>query len=55
VVKNLFPFRYNFIAVNRLTLDVETPGTSSVNVFELAYKKVPRPIYPLDQVESWRP
>ena len=54
VVKNLFPFRYSFLAVNRGTLDVETPGTSSVNVFELGYKKIPRPIYPLDPVESWR-
>jgi microcystin degradation protein MlrC len=55
VVKNLFPFRYNFIAVNRKTIDVETPGTSSVDVFALGYQKVPRPIYPLDPVESWRP
>ena len=54
VVKNLFPFRYNFLAVNRGTLDVETPGTSGVNVFELEYRKIPRPIYPLDQIESWR-
>lgn len=54
VVKNLFPFRYNFIAVNRGTLDVETPGTSGVNVFELGYRKIPRPIYPLDQIGSWR-
>jgi len=54
VVKNLFPFRYNFLAVNRGTLDVETPGTSSVDVFELGYKRIPRPIYPLDPVESWR-
>lgn len=55
VVKNLFPFRYNFIAVNRGTLNVETPGTSGVDVFELGYRKVPRPIFPLDPVESWRP
>lgn len=54
VVKNLFPFRYNYIAVNRGTLDVETPGTSGVNVFELGYRKIPRPIYPLDQIGSWR-
>ncbi|MBE3130111.1 MAG: M81 family metallopeptidase, partial [Acidobacteria bacterium] len=54
VVKNLFPFRYSFLAVNRGTLDVETPGTSGVDVFELDYKRIPRPIYPLDPVESWR-
>jgi microcystin degradation protein MlrC len=54
VVKNLFPFRYNFLAVNRGTLDVETPGTSGVDVFELGYRKISRPIYPLDPLESWR-
>lgn len=54
VVKNLFPFRFNFLAVNRGTLNVETPGTSSVNVFDLGYQKVPRPIYPLDNVTDWR-
>jgi microcystin degradation protein MlrC len=54
VVKNLFPFRYNFLAVNRGTLDVETPGCSSVDVFELGYTRIPRPIYPLDKIESWR-
>jgi microcystin degradation protein MlrC len=54
VVKNLFPFRYNFIAVNRGTLNVETPGTSGVDVFELGYTKIPRPIYPLDDIASWR-
>ena len=54
VVKNLFPFRFNFIAMNRGTLNVETPGTTSVDVFGLGYQKVPRPIYPLDPVESWR-
>jgi microcystin degradation protein MlrC len=54
VVKNLFPFRYNFIAVNRKTFDVETPGVSSVDVFSLGYRNIPRPIYPLDEVGSWR-
>ena len=54
VVKNLFPFRFNYIAMNRGTLNVETPGTTSVDVFGLGYQKVPRPIYPLDPVESWR-
>ncbi len=54
VVKNLFPFRYNFIGVNRKTFDVESPGASSVDVFALGYRSIPRPIYPLDEVTSWR-
>jgi microcystin degradation protein MlrC len=54
VVKNLFPFRYNFIGVNRRTYDVESPGASSVDVFGLGYRNIPRPIYPLDDVRTWR-
>jgi microcystin degradation protein MlrC len=54
VVKNLFPFRFSFIAWNRGTLDVETAGTSGVDVFSLGYTKIPRPIYPLDDIASWR-
>lgn len=55
VVKNLFPFRFTFIAQNRKTLNVMTPGTTSVDVFELEYSRIPRPIYPLDDLDTWRP
>lgn len=54
VVKNLFPFRLNFWKYNRLTLYVQTEGITNVNVFQLNYQHIPRPIYPLDPVESWR-
>jgi microcystin degradation protein MlrC len=54
VVKNLFPFRLNFWKYNRLTLYVQTAGITNVNVFQLNYQHIPRPIYPLDPVESWR-
>jgi microcystin degradation protein MlrC len=52
VVKNLFPFRYFYLLYNRGTLNVETPGTTSVNIYGLKYEKVPRPIHPLDQVDK---
>jgi microcystin degradation protein MlrC len=55
VVKNLFPFRFTFLWVNRKTLNVETPGTTSIDVWELEYEQIPRPIYPLDEIEDWRP
>ena len=55
VVKNLFPFRFTYMAVNRKTINVMTPGTTSIDVFELEYDEVPRPIYPLDPIEDWRP
>lgn len=55
VVKNLFPFRYTYLLQNRKTLNVMTPGTTSVDVFELEYRRIPRPIYPLDDIDSWKP
>jgi microcystin degradation protein MlrC len=54
VVKNLFPFRYNYVLYNRMTLEVLTTGASDVDVHRLPYSRIPRPIYPLDEIESWR-
>ncbi len=54
VVKNLFPFRYNFLLYNRKTVNVQTPGTTNVDVFSLEYDKIRRPIYPLDKIDDWR-
>lgn len=54
VVKNLFPFRYRFIAYNRKTVNVMTPGLSNINPADLNYQYIPRPIYPLDDLEAWR-
>ncbi len=55
VVKNLFPFRYRYLLYNRKTVNVMTPGLSNVDVFSLKYQEIPRPIHPLDRIESWRP
>lgn len=54
VVKNLFPFRYRYLAYNRKTVNVMTPGLSNVDVHALRYERIPRPIYPLDRIDSWR-
>lgn len=54
VVKNLFPFRVFFLLYSRGTVDVVTPGLSNIDVFALPYKSIPRPIYPLDKIDSWR-
>ena len=41
---------------NRKTVYVDGGGTTSYNVFDLAYRNIPRPIYPLDpDIASWRP
>ncbi len=54
VVKNLFPFRYFFLKYNRLTINVLTPGTTLIDVFQLGYKHVPYPIYPLQEILDWK-
>ncbi|MBW6497790.1 MAG: MlrC C-terminal domain-containing protein, partial [Bacteroidales bacterium] len=54
VVKNLFPFRYRFILYNRQTVNVMTPGFSNTDPFGLNFQHIPRPIYPLDEINSWR-
>jgi microcystin degradation protein MlrC len=54
VVKNLFPFRYRYLLYNRKTVNVGTPGISNIDVFALRYRNIPRPIYPLDRIDSWR-
>ncbi|MEM6271377.1 MAG: M81 family metallopeptidase [Bacteroidota bacterium] len=54
VVKNLFPFRYRLALYNRRTVNVLTRGITNVDVHQLPYVKVPRPIYPLDEVKDWR-
>ena len=54
VVKNLFPFRIWFLLYNRKTINVATPGTTNINVFDLKYQNITRPIYPLDKVDTWR-
>ena len=54
VVKNLFPFRILYSLYNRKTFNVSTSGTTELDVFRLNYKKIPRPIYPLDDMADWR-
>ncbi|MEM8896232.1 MAG: MlrC C-terminal domain-containing protein, partial [Bacteroidota bacterium] len=54
VVKNLFPFRLFYALYNRKTLNVATAGTTNLDVHQLAYSKIPRPIYPLDAIKDWK-
>ena len=54
MVKNLFPFRIWFWLYNRKTVNVGTPGTTTVDVYQLKYQNIPRPIFPFAKVEDWR-
>jgi microcystin degradation protein MlrC len=54
VVKNLFPFRYFFLLYNRKTINVISAGTTQIDVFQVKYQHIPRPIYPLDPIDHWK-
>ena len=54
VVKNVFPFRFRFLKYNRKTFNVTTPGLVNINVFQIKYNNISRPIYPLDKIDSWQ-
>jgi microcystin degradation protein MlrC len=55
VVKSFFHFRWYFKWTNRKTIYVVTRGCTNVNVHEIEYEHIPRPIHPLDAIDSWRP
>ena len=54
VVKNLFPFRFRLATYNRRTVNVVTNGITNIDVHTLPYKQIPRPVYPLDNLDTWR-
>ena len=54
VVKNLFPFRYRLLKYNRRTVNVISNGITHLDVHKLQYERIPRPIFPLDEVLDWR-
>jgi len=54
VAKNLFPFRIRFLQYNRKTFNVVSAGTTNIDVFQIKYNNITRPIYPLDEVNSWQ-
>jgi microcystin degradation protein MlrC len=54
VVKSVFHFRWYYLLQNRKTIYVDTPGTTNHDVFQLGYRNLKRPIYPLDEVRSWK-
>jgi len=54
VAKNLFPFRIWFLKYNRKTINVITPGATNIDVYQIKYNNISRPVYPLDQVDSWQ-
>jgi microcystin degradation protein MlrC len=53
VLKTASNFQY-FADVTSQVIRVDTRGPGQSDVFTLPWKRIPRPIYPLDPVAGWR-
>ncbi len=53
MLKSRQHFRATFEPLARHIILADTPGVSNVSFSEVNYKNLPRPIYPLDQMENW--
>ena len=51
IVKSPTNFRAEYAPFAAKMILVDTPGVSSANIRKLPYRRVPRPIYPLDDME----
>jgi len=49
-VKSAHAFRHNYESLAKLILEVDTPGITGPNVSRFTYRRVKRPIYPLDSM-----
>ena len=53
VLKTASNFQY-FAPLTSQFIRVDTRGPGQSDVFTLPWKRIPRPVYPLDPVEDWR-
>ena len=53
VLKTASNFQY-FASITSRVIRADTRGPGQSDVFSLPWKRVPRPMYPLDPVEDWR-
>ena len=53
VVKSNQAHRASFDPIVAATINLDTPGISTVNYASLPYKMLPRPIYPVDKDMEW--
>jgi microcystin degradation protein MlrC len=49
-VKSAVHFRGSFTPIAKRIIEVDTPGLTSVDFTRFPYKKLPRPIWPLDEM-----
>jgi microcystin degradation protein MlrC len=54
VVKSATQYREQYSAYTDLMYNVDTPGASSANLFSFDFKHLPRPVYPFDDVSTFK-
>lgn len=53
VLKTASNFQY-FAALSSQVIRVDTSGPGQSDVFSLPWRRIPRPVYPLDPIDDWR-
>ena len=53
VLKTASNFQY-FASISSQVIRVDTIGPGQSDVFGLPWKRIPRPMYPLDPIDDWR-
>ena len=53
VLKTASNFQY-FADISPETIRLNTPGPTQSDIADLPWQRIPRPIFPLDQMEDWR-
>ena len=54
VVRSCSDYRANFPSSASQAVTLDLPGPSTPRLRNLRFRHAPRPLYPLDQVETWR-
>jgi microcystin degradation protein MlrC len=54
VVKSNQAHRASFDPIVARTYNLNTPGTSTVDYLSLPYRRLPRPMYPIDPDMEWQ-
>jgi len=55
VVKSPVAFRCAYEAIAAEILEVDTPGLCTANLKRLPYRRLPQPVFPLDEEVRWSP
>ena len=53
LVKSATQYKESYSKFSTLFYPTDTPGSSTANLASLPFKRLPRPFYPLDDIDSF--